>query len=47
MLQKEIAWKTGYSKVKIHRIVYRLAKRGVVEVEKYFNTNKVRLKTIP
>lgn len=44
LLQKEITWKTGYSKVKTHRIVYRLAKRGVVEVEKYFNTNKISLK---
>lgn len=45
LLQKEIAWKTGFSKVKTHRIVYRLAKRNVVEVEKYFNTNRIRLKT--
>ncbi|MGB9659001.1 MAG: helix-turn-helix transcriptional regulator [Nitrososphaerales archaeon] len=44
MLQKEITWKTGYSKVKTHRIVHRLAKRGILEVEKYFNTNKVRIK---
>jgi hypothetical protein len=44
LLQKEIVWKTGYSKVKTHRIVYRLAKRGIVEVEKYFNTNRVKLK---
>lgn len=45
MLQKEITWKTGYSKVKTHRIVHRLAKRGILEVEKYFNTNKVRIKS--
>ncbi len=44
MLQKEITWKTGYSKVKTHRIVYRLAKRGILEVEEYFNTNKVKIK---
>ena len=45
LLQKEIAWKTGYSKVKTHRIVYRLVKRGAVNVEKYYNTNKVSLKS--
>ncbi len=44
MLQKEITWKTGYSKVKTHRIVHRLAKRGILEVEEYFNTNKVKIK---
>lgn len=38
MLQTEIGWKVGYSKVKTHRIVYRLAKRGLVEVNEYFNT---------
>ena len=44
LLQKEIVWKTGYSKVKVHRIVYRLANRGIIEVEKHFNTNKITLK---
>ena len=36
---------TGYSKVKTHCVVFRLAKRDVVIVGKY-NTNKVRMKNM-
>jgi uncharacterized membrane protein len=43
MLQKDIRWKTGLSRVKTHRVLYRLAKRGIITVEKYYNTNKVAL----
>jgi uncharacterized membrane protein len=43
MLQKEIRWKTNLSRVKIHRVVARLAERGIVIVEKQDNTNKVTL----
>lgn len=43
MLQKDIRWKTGFSRVKTHRILLRLIKRGVVSAEKYFNTNKIIL----
>ncbi len=43
MLQKDIRWKTGLSRVKTHRILFRLAKRGVVSAEKYYNTNKIVL----
>ncbi len=43
MLQKDIRWKTGLSRVKTHRVVARLAKRGVISVEKYYNTNKIEL----
>lgn len=43
MLQKNIRWKTGLSRVKTHRILSRLAKRGIVSAEKYYNTNKIRL----
>jgi uncharacterized membrane protein len=43
MLQKEIRWKTSLSRVKIHRVVARLAERGIVQVEKQDNTNKVTL----
>ena len=43
MLQKEISWKTGYSRVKTHRILVRLIKRGVVSAEKYYNTNRITL----
>jgi len=43
MLQKEIRWKTDLSRVKTHRILFRLAKRGIVSAEKYYNTNKIEL----
>ncbi|MGD8505916.1 MAG: hypothetical protein PVF15_04555 [Candidatus Bathyarchaeota archaeon] len=43
MLQKDIRWKTGLSRVKTHRILFRLGKRGIVTAEKYYNTNKIAL----
>jgi uncharacterized membrane protein len=43
MLQKDIRWKTGLSRVKTHRLLFRLAKRGIVSTEKYYNTNKIML----
>ncbi len=43
MLQKNIRWKTGLSRVKTHRVLFRLAKRGIVSAEKYYNTNKITL----
>ncbi len=43
MLQKDIRWKTGLSRVKTHRILFRLAKRGIVKAEKHYNTNKIIL----
>jgi predicted transcriptional regulator len=43
MLQKDIRWETGLSRVKIHRILFRLAQRGIVSAEKYYNTNKIEL----
>jgi len=43
MLQKDVCRKTGLSRVKTHRILFRLAKRGIVSVEKYHNTNKIKL----
>jgi len=43
MLQKDIRWKTGLSRVKTHRILFRLARRGIVSAEKYYNTNKITL----
>jgi len=29
--------------LKMHRILFRLAKRGIVSAEKYYNTNKIVL----
>jgi len=43
MLQKDIRWKVGFSRVKTHRILFRLAKRGIVSAEKYYNTNRITL----
>ncbi|UCD97161.1 MAG: hypothetical protein JSV35_03700 [Candidatus Bathyarchaeota archaeon] len=43
MLQKDIRWKTGFSRVKTHRILLRLTKRGIVSAEKHYNTNKITL----
>ncbi len=43
MLQKDIRWKTDLSRVKTHRILFRLAKRGIVSGEKYYNTNRITL----
>ena len=43
LLQKEISWEAGYSRVKTHRILVRLIRRGVVTSEKYYNTNKIAL----
>jgi uncharacterized membrane protein len=43
MLQKDIKWKTGLTRVKTHRVLARLSARGIVKVEKYYNTNRVVL----
>lgn len=43
MLQKDIRWKTGLTRVKTHRVLARLAARGIVKAEKYYNTNRIIL----
>lgn len=43
MLQKDIARTTEFSRVKTHRILYRLSKRGIVTAEKYYNTYQISL----
>ncbi|MEM2904851.1 MAG: helix-turn-helix domain-containing protein [Candidatus Bathyarchaeia archaeon] len=43
MLQKDIAQELGLSRVKTHRLLVRLLRRGVVNAEKYYNTNRVQL----
>ena len=42
-LQKYIRSETGLSRLKIHRMVTRLAERGIVTLEQFGNTNKVYL----
>ena len=44
-LQKDITYKTGLSKLKTHRIVARLAERGIIEVRKVGKTNEIRVPT--
>lgn len=43
MLQKDISWKLGFSRVKTHRVLVKLLSRGVVTAQKYYNTNKIEL----
>ena len=43
MLQKDISVDLGFSRVKTHRVVQSLVKRGLVTAEGHFNTNKVTL----
>lgn len=43
MLQKEISWELGFSRVKTHRVLVKLLRRGVVTAEKYYNTNRIEL----
>jgi len=39
--QKDITYKTGLSKLKTHRIVARLAERGIIQVRKAGKTNQI------
>lgn len=42
-LQKDLAKQTGLSKIKTHRVIARLAERGVVSAQRHGRTNRVRL----
>jgi uncharacterized membrane protein len=42
-LQKHITKEAGVSRLRTHRIVATLSERGIVQVEKYGNTNQVKL----
>lgn len=42
--QKDIVFKTGLSKIKVHRILARLSERGAIQVKKTGKTNEV---TVP
>ena len=42
-LQKYITKEAGLSRLKTHRLVAALSERGVVQIERYGNTNQVRL----
>jgi uncharacterized membrane protein len=43
LLQKEVGWSTGLSRLKTHRVISRLAERGLVSVERVGRTNRVGL----
>ncbi len=43
MLQRDIARQAGFSRVKTHRILYRLSTREIVVAEKYYNTYRISL----
>ncbi len=43
-LQKDITYKTGLSKLRTHRVVARLAERGVIQVRRIGKTNEI---TVP
>jgi len=42
-LQKDIVKDTGFSKIKTHRILARLAERGLITAQRQGKTNRVRL----
>jgi len=43
MLQKDISYPLEFSRVKTHRTLVKLMKRGVVSAEKYYKTNRIEL----
>jgi uncharacterized membrane protein len=43
MLQKDISYELGFSRVKTHRVLVKLLRRGVVTAEKHYNTNRIEL----
>jgi len=43
MLQKDISYDLGFSRVKTHRVLQSLVKRGLVTTEEHYNTNRVTL----
>jgi uncharacterized membrane protein len=43
MLQKDLSHELGFSRVKTHRVLVRLIRRGVVTAEKYYNTNRIEV----
>ena len=43
MLQKDISYDLGLSRVKAHRTIAKLIEMDVVTAEKYFNTNRITL----
>jgi uncharacterized membrane protein len=43
MLQKDITYELGFSRVKTHRTMVKLLQRGVVTAEKEYNTNRIEL----
>jgi len=43
MLQKDVSHELGFSRVKTHRVLVKLIRRGAVTAQKYYNTNRITL----
>ena len=43
MLQKDVSYELGFTRVKTHRVMVKLLRRGVVTAEKHHNTNRIEL----
>ena len=43
MLQRDLGRQAGFSRVKTHRILHRLATRGIVTAQKHYNTYEITL----
>ena len=43
MLQKYASHELGFTRVKTHRVMDSLLRRGVVTAEKYYNTNRIQI----
>jgi len=43
MLQKDVSYELGFTRVKTHRVMVKLLRRGVVTAEKYYNTNRIQI----
>jgi uncharacterized membrane protein len=43
ILQKDISHELGFTRVKTHRVMVRLLRRGVVTAEKHYNTNRIEI----
>lgn len=43
MLQKDISRELSFSRVKTHRVLVKLIRRGIVTAEKHYNTNRIKL----
>jgi len=43
MLQSDLRWRTGLTRLQVHRVLKRLEERGILSRRRYGNTNMVEL----